>query len=215
MQDWISFYETFFPSPEEAQKFVHRCETLAPTGAPVPQIVIAPKIMMHQTQRLVSLGDDVKIIRPGHDALQLLFYLVCAENIAKLFDDFDKEGQSRKYVRMFFAEFLEQEEKEIIATTFLLPVKNTCLDLDGAIDLLYDVRCNVVHDGLYWRFSFAAPKKPAPMSIASTKNDLYIVIKLQKATFRSLLIKGCIRAISRKLNEPRRHLGTCIPAEHI
>ncbi|MBD3671243.1 MAG: hypothetical protein HUJ29_10750 [Gammaproteobacteria bacterium] len=80
MEKWINFYEPFFPNRDDATSFVEKYEELCPDGK-----AHTAKIMMHQTQRLVSLADDIPNIRAGNETLPLLFLLVCAEHIAKLY----------------------------------------------------------------------------------------------------------------------------------
>jgi hypothetical protein len=81
VEAWIDFFVPFFDSRAATEGWVARCEALTP-----PQN--AAKIMMHQTQRLISLADDLPTIRPHAESLQILFLLVCAEHIAKLHDGF-------------------------------------------------------------------------------------------------------------------------------
>jgi hypothetical protein len=67
MEEWIKFYIPYFSSEAEAQRFVECCEN--ESGA------TAAKLIMHQTQRLISLSKDVAVLRQGYDGLQLLFVL--------------------------------------------------------------------------------------------------------------------------------------------
>src|SRR6266567_1660427 len=94
---WISFFAPVLGGEREAHEFVDPLEALERAEPQHPA-----KIMMHQTQRLVSIADDLPTIRNGKESLQLLFLLICAENTAKLHDNFDGEGESRRYVRQFF-----------------------------------------------------------------------------------------------------------------
>jgi hypothetical protein len=98
MEPWLSFYRPHFPSQLVAEEFVEACEILEPSAANHDA-----KIMMHQAQRLVSIVDDLPKFRPHQEPLQVLFLVMCVENISKLHDGFSGEGKSRHYVQKFFA----------------------------------------------------------------------------------------------------------------
>ena len=98
MEKWLNFYRPFFATEAEALSLVQACEQLVPPDN-------AAKIMMHQAQRLVSLADDIQGLRPHREALQILFLMMCAENISKLHEGFHGEGQSRAHVQRFFDRF--------------------------------------------------------------------------------------------------------------
>jgi hypothetical protein len=74
---WLAFYAQYL-SDVEATDFVATCEA---DGAPK-----AALYMMHQTQPLVTLADDVRQLRPGRDPLAILF-LGRLRPEAALFDD--------------------------------------------------------------------------------------------------------------------------------
>jgi hypothetical protein len=106
-EKWVSFYEPFFDGLEGARRFVENLERINDPDLRPHKA----KIMMHQTQRLVSLADEIVELRSGRQSLQLLFLMICAENVAKLFDDFDGEGKSRHYVREFFATHVAGDDR--------------------------------------------------------------------------------------------------------
>lgn len=146
--------------------------------------------MMHQTQRLISLADDLPSIRPNNETLQLLFLLICAEHIAKLFKDFTGEGQSRAYVRNFFRWFLSLEQQQRLCAG-ILRHDQTPLSLQEAVDALYSVRCDVVHEGKYWGFHFRNGDDP----FLNCQPD--VVVSLTFFDLRRLVVMGCITAIKR------------------
>lgn len=180
---WLPFYKQFFDSEVEALTFVESLESLCFGDPRHPA-----KIMMHQTQRLVSLADEFPKIRKNNETLPLLFLLVCAENIAKLADNFDGEGHSRLYVRNFFSWFLMPGEQDTLCTNITRHDRRS-LSLQQAIDALYEVRCDVVHEGMYWGFHFHDGGAP----MINSEPD--VVVSLTLEDFRSLVVKGCIRAI--------------------
>jgi hypothetical protein len=154
MTKWLDFYRPYFASEVEAQRFVRECEGSSDEAA---------MVIMHQAFRLVTISKKMAEIQPGRDALELLFLLICAENVSKLHDDFHDEGKSRHYVQRFFSEFLSGSEKARLEKTFLT-VDLDPMRLGQIIDLLYDTRCDVVHEGKYWGFSFSSygvPPRPS------------------------------------------------------
>lgn len=190
MTKWINFYRPFFENENETKTFIALCEQLAPNS-----VNHNAKIMMHQTQRLVLIADDIANPRSGREALQLLFLMICVEHISKLHDNFTGEGQSKKYVKRFFAEFISESAKDKLGKNFVdnssTPMK--ALGLEKAVDLLYSVRCDVVHEGNYWGFSFHDGQIP----MVNVDPDVNVYITLVE--LRDIIVQGCIRAIKDKL----------------
>lgn len=191
MEKWVNFYRSFFPTENEARSFVEACEDLARPNN-------TAKIMMHQCQRLVSISDNIPQIRPHSESLQLLFLLMCAENIAKLHAEFPGEGQSRAYVRRFFETFLSDTDRDALGASFVDHSKllMPSLGLRGAIDMLYNVRCDVVHEGNYWEFSFHDGTVP----MLNTDPDVISHITFDQ--FRAMVVRGCICAVRDRLPAP-------------
>ncbi len=148
---WTAFYEPFFKSRLEVEEFVARCEATQPPAN-------RAKLIMHQGQRLVTLADDIPNLRPSAEGLQLLFLLTCAEHVAKLYDDYDGEGRSRSYTQKFFSDHVPAASGAILALGFGIeappPMGERMLSLTEAVDLLYKIRCEVVHEGRFWQFPF-------------------------------------------------------------
>lgn len=183
MDTWIEFFAAFFSSIDEARAFVEPLESLDVEDRKHPA-----KIMMHQTKRLISIADDLPIIRAGQESLQLLFLLICAENIAKMHDNFDDDGQSKAYVVKFFNQFVVGDDKKTLESSFATHAIKS-LTLEEIAKTLYSVRCDVVHEGRYWGFHFHNGKYP----ILNTEPDVNVYITLN--VFRRIIGRGCIRAI--------------------
>lgn len=189
MDQWINFYSSCFASREEAGAFVEECEALSgPHSA---------KIIMHQGQRLISLADDIPKIRPRRESLQLLFLIICAENIAKLADDFDGEGQSRRYVARFFERFLTPDEQERLGLSLLDADDHLQrpLGFGKVVDFLYKIRCSVVHEGVYWDLAFHDGRMPM-LNVFPTQK---VIAHLTFQQLRDLVAKGCVRATQSRL----------------
>lgn len=120
---------------------------------------------------------------------------MCAENIAKLHDNFNGEGKSKAYVTKFFEEFLSAKEKEILAWGFIDGDDDLqrSLGFDRSVDLLYKIRCDVVHQGNYKDFNF----HDGTMSFGS---DYYnVTSKLRLTDVRNIIVRGCIKAVQNRL----------------
>ena len=192
MEPWLSFYRPHFSSQTAAEKFVDACEKLQP---PAPNHVA--KIIMHQALRLVSIVDDLPKFRPHEEPLQVLFLVMCAENIAKLHDGFNGEGKSRYYVQRFFTSFLSQADKDALTYGFTLNADRLPpIGFTKAVDLLYDIRCDVVHEGNYTDFAFHDGQMP----MVNTNPDVITNIRLMQV--RDIVVRGCINAIEDKLAKP-------------
>jgi len=117
--------------------------------------------------------------------------MICVEHISKLHDNFTSEGQSRRYVRRFFNTFLSPEDKQALGQKISVTPMNK-LGIEGVIDLLYDVRCDVVHEGKYWSFYFL---RPGLSELVNPNVKVYLNLD----DFRNIVVKGCINAINDKL----------------
>lgn len=190
-EKWFKFYRPFFATDEEACQFVTVNEDYAPDSPMHPA-----KIMMHQTQRLVSLADDLPKIRPTRDSLQLLFLIICAENIAKLYDNFAGEGKSRSYVRRFFTFFVPETYRNTLASGFVHRRPGRPFGIEEVADLLYNVRCDVVHEGMYWGFFF----RHGDTTMMNIDPKVYAKISLSE--LRDIIVHGCINAINSYKGRP-------------
>ena len=190
MEHWLSFYLQHFASQKEAEDFVQKCECLQPSA---PNFVAL--IMMHQTQRLLSIVDDLPKFRYDVEPLQILFLLMCSENIAKLHDGFRGEGKSRHYIHKFFNQFLSQSDKDTLSYGFIVNDDTSpSIRFKEAVDLLYDIRCDVVHEGNYTNFVFHDGKEPK----VNTNPD--VIAEIQLLDIRDIVVRGCIYAINDKLS---------------
>jgi hypothetical protein len=183
-EKWVEFYRPFFATDEDTFQFVKLNEDLDHSSPMHPA-----KIMMHQTQRLVSLADDLPTIRPSRDSLQLLFLVICAENIAKLHDNFAGEGKSRFYVQRFFTCIVPVTDRDALASGFVHRRPRQSFSIAEVADLLYDIRCDVVHEGMYWGFFF----RHGDTTMMNVDPNVNASISL--ARLRDIVVRGCISAI--------------------
>jgi hypothetical protein len=191
MDKWLDFYRPYFRRRSDLQQFVQACEDL---GVDDPRH--RAKIMMHQGTRLLSIADGMEVVEPGYEPLQLLFLLICAENISKLNVSTKESNKSRYHVRRFFCKFCSPIDKQEIVNNIEICQKHSTFD--DLIDILYDVRCDVVHEGHYWGFNFATDEHPSMLTGANAEHVLRVRIKYEN--FRNIVARGVIAATSEVLN---------------
>jgi hypothetical protein len=182
---WLAFYRPYFQSDPDAASFVDRCEAQRPPYN-------AAKLIMHQTRRLIHLANNIPQIEPKRESLQLLFLIICAECVAKLHQGFSADGQSRRHVRLFFNTLLPAAYREKLCNGFVSTTYKP-LRLRRIIDLLYDVRCDVVHEGRYWMFTLHDG------STDMLNVDPNFIARLSIEELRDIIIQGCIAAAADRL----------------
>lgn len=182
-QPWLDFYSPYFSSVQEAKSFVEQIEVI-PVGDPMHR----KKILMHQTQRLVSIAIDIDQIRPRKQALQLAFLIISCENISKLFHNYEGDMQSKHYVKKFFEVFASDEDKTRLEAGFttheMQPMK-----VNQIVESLYSIRCDVVHEGKYWGFHF---KEDIPMQNLDYEVNAFMSFD----DLRDIVVRASINAIN-------------------
>lgn len=156
-------------------------------------------IIVHQCARMLYLAD--RIYQRGRPAFDILFFIIIAEATAKIKFDYIGEGDSKKYTSKFFEDILNEEEKEKLKKSF---VKNRrvemekendkYLSLKEVIDLLYKVRCDIVHRGIYFDTIFLNNEHDDYNTIFRWKDKQYISPNISTDDLRKIILKGVIRA---------------------
>lgn len=190
IKQWVDFVKLYFPDKSKAEKFVKKCEKL-------PKKKQNAMLMLHQTQRLIMLADDIYKIRP-RDSLRVLFLIICAEVVAKLYKNFAGEGKSHEHVKVFFTKLCDHSDMEFLDNAFYIQTiekqnkKGLCFN--QAIDYLYKIRCDVVHEGRYWEFFFNKPDIPERATPNFRKQEL-VYSRITYDVLRAIVVRGAIRAI--------------------
>jgi hypothetical protein len=102
--------------------------------------------------------DSIARDRP---ALKILFYVISAEAVAKIVNNYNSEGQSKKHVIKFFEEICDSNQQTTLEKAFLRDT-GKYLNLREAIELLYDVRCDVAHEAKYFSFHLKSSASNPP-----------------------------------------------------
>lgn len=137
----------FDNDPEKAKSFI---DAVKKKAAKDPDAHRA-KLILHETSRMVWLADriDRKDIAYYRPAFQVLFYVISAEAVAKRFDDFREEGFSAAYVQKFFKEHCTGGARAMLGKAFSLGRTTGFVKWENVVDLLYDIRCRLAHEGRY------------------------------------------------------------------
>jgi hypothetical protein len=185
--DFEEFYRPLFPTEAECKQFSDRVENAPDSQRPVKEV-------FHQAARLTWLGDRINEIAAGRPALQILFYLITAETIAKLTYRFEGRGRSREYVHAFFEKLCSSGDQSILANAFSESPSRRALSLSEAVDLLYDVRCDVAHRGMYYVFNLPIEGHDYPELVIL--GDMSVETMLTLGTLRQIVLRGAVRACS-------------------
>jgi hypothetical protein len=185
--DFEEFYRPIFPSAEESKRFSDRVESAPDNQRPVKEV-------FHQAARLTWLGDRINEIAAGRPALQILFYLITAETIAKLTYKFEGRGRSREYVHAFFEKLCESKDQSRLARAFIESLSRRQLSLPEAVDLLYEVRCDVAHRGMYYVFALPLDQQNYPELV--NIGDMMVETIFTLNTLRQIVMRGAVRACS-------------------
>jgi len=189
--DFPAFYVDVFPSLDSARTFYSQLDALPPEQN-------KGKIVFHQTARMIWLADQIDEVARGRPAFQVLFYLIAAELVAKLTFDFEREGESKKYVRRFFAEICDDDTRNRLGGSF-------GLTWDEVVNLLYRVRCDVVHEGMYYGFQLRLEQDDFAQFVHVT--DVSYTTTLTVQELRRMVLKGALSA-SRRLLESAKQSAT-------
>jgi hypothetical protein len=149
------------------------------------------KIILNQAARMIWLADRIDDVAHARPAFQILFYLIAAELVAKIAYGFEGEGESRKHVRKFFCALCSTEGRQRLSNAFQ-HIGGAYMSIESAIDLLYDVRCDVAHRGLYYDFSLPTITRGIPLISGSRKGGP--IAKISIGEIRRVVLEGAVLA---------------------
>lgn len=187
----IEFYEPYFSNDENKTREFIKQAVDTRQKRNIRAIIL-------QTQRLIYLADNADKIKPSRDALKLLFLIICAEAVAKLYKNFEEEGQSRYYVKMFFQEICDPQDWDSLSGAIITdkPRRPSVLSSVEFVDFLYEVRCSVVHEGRYWEFRFKDKSKLGVPFCYFGKTETTVVVGITYEELRDIIVRGAIKAIN-------------------
>ncbi len=175
------FFRGAFTDPESAASFVASVERIDANESKA-------KIVVHQTARMLWLADRIEEVAKGRAALSIAFYLIAAEAVAKMVSGFTGEGKSRYHVRLFFRDICSALHRQRLERSFST-APGVYLGLVEAVDLLYDVRCDVVHEGQY--FNFLLPEGPEEEPLIIGLDDA-VEAHISAVELRQIVLEGAL-----------------------
>ncbi|MFH1993016.1 MAG: hypothetical protein ABIK98_11545 [Pseudomonadota bacterium] len=181
--DFENFYKDAFSNTSELKIFFNQIEGL-------PSENNKALTILHQAARMIWLADRIEEVAKDRPALQILFYLIAAEAVAKIVRGFEEEGGSRKHVQIFFEEICNNSHKAILSKAFDdLKKKYTVRE---AIDFLYNIRCDVVHEGKYFNLTLPDEFDDYPEITGRDKITLTAYISIKD--LRKIVLEGSVLA---------------------
>jgi hypothetical protein len=186
--DFPAFYAGAFPSAGDSAQFFQDVEALPGDRRG------RAKTVLHQAARMLWLADRMEAVARGRPALQILFFLIAAEAVAKLAFNFVGEGQSRHYVQKFFKSICGDVHRDRMSRAFSFTGPKTFLSSETAVDFLYDVRCEVVHTGLYFTTSLLHSPDSTPMLTPWEKGGqaVHLIAHISASELRQIILEGAV-----------------------
>jgi hypothetical protein len=132
-------------------------------------------------------------IAKGRPCLQILFYMIAAETVSKLYFNYEGESKSRYYVMEFFKTFCSQKNHDRLAKAFKR--NRIFMTSEEAVNFLYDLRCDVAHRGNYYQLFLPSRTYSGPVSplLAILDNDS-IEPHISSSEIRQIIAEGSVKA---------------------
>jgi len=149
---------------------------------------------------MLWLADRMDDVARGRPALNILFFLIAAEAVAKLVFNFSGEGESRRYVHRFFRDICGESHRARLSQAFRLA---GFLPYEKAVDFLYDVRCDVVHRGVYFMTSLLHATGTTPM-LTPWKHrgrTVHLIAYITAAELRQIVLEGAVLGARRVIDD--------------
>lgn len=195
----FEFWGEFFDDKKELEGFIYEKVEFEDN---------IPKKMINNVQRLCDLSDEMDKIRPGRKDLNIFFIVACIESLFVLSNEKIKKQQM---IINFYENYIDEEDKRVIEDNILIlnSDQKICstekITIEQFALLLYSIRNIVVHEGIYWNFSFKGELEEDfdVINIISSKlkrdegyNEVTYSVGLRYSEFRRITIKGFISFIN-------------------
>jgi hypothetical protein len=185
LAEFAAAFEEVFGSLPRARAFVDAAEAKPPAN-----------LIVHQTARMIRLAGLMANVEPDRPALQLLFLIIAAETAAKLYCGHQGEGESKRHVRKFFEDISDDRARARLGEAFAAIENFEFLSTRDSIDLLYEVRCDVVHEGRYWFFDL--PIRVSDLDQGDERAMLHrdrgVIPRISVEEIRRLVLEGAVAA---------------------
>lgn len=177
----VDFYSPYLDNKEELASFVSLILKLRDNNI--------PRRMLNSIERLISLADDIEVIRPGQHCLKIFHFVVCIETIYFLSGC---EMEKYKIVIDFFTNYVKDEDKRTILEQFRRDpaddrfflqqlsnetdaqykerTTNNQLTMEVFARVINEIRNCFAHEGNYWNFHFADSEYTVLNSLVVAEN---------------------------------------------
>lgn len=184
--DYPAFYVPAFASPDESARFFESVEALTHSSCRR-----RTKSVLHQAARMLWLSDRMDEVARGRPALQVLFYLIAAEAIAKLVFKFKGKGASRAHVQKFFTQVCDESHRERLGRAFSFSGGVPFVPAMKVVDFLYDVRCDVAHEGRYFGMHLLQSPDTTP-TLTEWTPGVHIIAHITAEELRQIILEGAV-----------------------
>lgn len=186
--DFPEFFSQAFGGNSGTKEFVACIEN-------IPAQVSPAKIVLHQTARMLWLADRMQECARARPALQILFFMIAAEAVAKLVVGYNGEGASRKHVNIFFKEICSEQHRARLDRAFSHRLASSFIGWQEAVGFLYDIRCDVVHRGQY--FSYSLQNEPGGLNMLTPSGQGHLIANISAVELRTIILEGSVNAALR------------------
>jgi hypothetical protein len=208
VEELVVFLKPYVGDESQTRDFINRFENISDEKNNA-------WLMLNQTERLISLGEAIHEKVKPRDSLLVLFLIICAEAVAKLYHNFQGENKSWHYTKLFFKQFCEPKDFESLegklSTRKINGIEKKNLSADEVIHYFYKIRCSVVHEGVYWEFNFKGSDENTVYGVPIYKTKEIIYAEINYKTIRDIVIKGAIKAINRYAEDDSKNNCNAFP----
>lgn len=205
----IDFYKNYFSNIDDLKKFFKNIFSFKYDKNTEINI---PKIMLNNTIRLVKLSEDMEKIRPGQDALKIIYLVTCIETLYKLSnkttDVNGKKLNKATTVIDFFETYISESDKEYILSKVKRSLADYSFRPEEAFEekitieifarIINETRNVFMHEGDYWNYSLSSMDCTELKIInieeahCAGKNERVYEFDLKYDDFHVICVKGFI-----------------------
>ncbi|MCH8496808.1 MAG: hypothetical protein LAT57_14405 [Balneolales bacterium] len=147
--------------------------------------------------RLSWIAEKTSQFAAGRDIFSFNYFAIIAESSAKICFVFKKKGESRKHCRRFFNELLPNKAKKLLVKDYIATFQGT-ISTQELADLIYNLRCDLAHEGNYFHFSLKDNENQVPLG-EIYRNEIF-TIRLTLNDLKKVVLLGALNAASFSMN---------------
>ena len=196
-QELEDFYAPYFSTQEEVKKYIKKCFNKEYTK----------RILLH-TKWLVEIADNIERIKPGRPGLKVVFLITVAESVVKLSSRGLSEFHPWGHIKDFF-QSLSQEDKVMLQDNIYRWSRSRYdskprLRIETIARIFYNVRNKVLHEGVYYRFSFHENENDGTEGCTITeayigkikkRKKILVALTISYKSFRDVIIRTVLNRV--------------------